>query len=440
VKARSEAEIEEFRRTHQMTVRGNNVPRPVKSFAEAGFPDYLLAEIARAGFTEPTPIQCQGWPMALSGRDVIGISATGSGKTLAFILPAIVHIMAQPMLDRGDGPIALVLSPTRELAVQTMEQCGKFGHTAKIKYSCVYGGASKGPQARELRAGVEILIATPGRLIDFLATGTTNLRRVTYFVMDEADRMLDMGFEDQIRQICSQIRPDRQTLLWSATWPREIQQLAADYTNDPIQVTIGSSDLRANVNVTQVIQIVSEIEKPRALMDALRGCPDAKVIVFAATKRSVDDLVRGLRRDGFNALGIHGDKPQSERDWVLAEFRAGRCLILVATDVASRGIDIKDIQLVINYDFPNQMEDYVHRVGRTGRAGAKGTAITFVPTSFEPKKARELIDILKQTDQVVPPELQQLAGSGYGGGDRRGYGGGRHGGGRGNYRGGGRRW
>lgn len=249
VAALSDAEIEAFRREHKMTLFGRGIPKPVRSFEEASFPDYLLVELKKAGFTAPTAIQKQGWPMALSGRDVIGIAETGSGKTLSFILPAIVHINAQPLLAPGDGPIVLVLSPTRELAQQTLQECVKFGYSSKIKYTCVYGGVPKGEQARALRTGVEILIATPGRLIDFLENNSTNLRRVTYMVMDEADRMLDMGFEPQIRAILSQVRPDRQMLMWSATWPKEIQQLARDFLKDPIHVTIGSLEITANKNV-----------------------------------------------------------------------------------------------------------------------------------------------------------------------------------------------
>ena len=249
VSALSQSEVDTFRRVHSMTVDGIDVPFPVKTFEEAGFPPYLLSEIRAAGFEKPTPIQCQGWPMALSGKDVIGIAETGSGKTLAFLLPAIVHINAQAPLKRGDGPIVLVLCPTRELAVQIKEQVDKFGWNSKLTNTCLYGGAPKFPQARDLERGVEIVIATPGRLLDFLNSRTTNLRRVTYLVLDEADRMLDMGFEPQIRKIVGQIRPDRQTLLWSATWPREIQGLAADFLTSPIKVNIGSLELAANARV-----------------------------------------------------------------------------------------------------------------------------------------------------------------------------------------------
>jgi len=219
--ARSDQQIAAFRDQHAIRVYGNSsgqaINRPVETFLEANFPQYILKELANAGFSKPTPIQSQGWPMAMSGQDVIGIAKTGSGKTLAFLLPGIVHINAQPLLKPGDGPIVLILAPTRELAVQIKGEADKFGYTSSIKNTCVYGGAPKRDQARDLRNGVEIVIATPGRLMDFLEQKTTNLRRVTYLVLDEADRMLDMGFEPQMRKVLSQVRPDRQTLLWSAT-------------------------------------------------------------------------------------------------------------------------------------------------------------------------------------------------------------------------------
>jgi ATP-dependent RNA helicase DDX5/DBP2 len=208
----------------------------VSGFSADLLADYIMKEIERATFKAPTAIQAQGWPVALKGRDIIGLAETGSGKTLAFLLPGVVHINAQPYLQRGDGPIVLVLAPTRELAMQIQQECNKFGSTSRIKNTCLYGGVSRGPQMRDLERGVEIVIATPGRLIDMLECGKTNLRRVTYLVMDEADRMLDMGFEPQIRRILSQIRPDRQTLMWSATWPREVQSLARDFLHDPITV------------------------------------------------------------------------------------------------------------------------------------------------------------------------------------------------------------
>ncbi|RSH95127.1 ATP-dependent RNA helicase dbp2 [Saitozyma podzolica] len=437
VTQRSDKEIADFRASKQMTIHGTNIPRPITTFDEAGFPEYVMSEIRAMGFTAPSAIQCQAWPMALSGRDVVAVAETGSGKTISFALPAMVHINAQPLLAPGDGPIVLILAPTRELAVQIQAECSKFGKSSRIRNTAVYGGAPKGQQIRDLQRGVEICVATPGRLIDMLESGKTNLKRVTYLVMDEADRMLDMGFEPQIRKIVSQIRPDRQTLLFSATWPKEVQRLAMDFLHDYIQVNVGSLDLAANHNVKQVIEICTDYDKRGKLLKHLETISqeNAKVLIFVGTKRVADDLTKFLRQDGWPALAIHGDKQQSERDWVLAEFKAGRSPIMLATDVASRGL-VKDIKYVINYDFPNNCEDYIHRIGRTGRAGHKGTSFTFFTTE-NAKSARELLKILQESKSDIPPELQEMAHYGGGGGGGRGRGGGRGGGGGGRYGGGG---
>lgn len=341
VTARTQAEIDAYRAKHEMTLYGPNIPKPVETFDEAGFPPYVLKEVMEMGFKAPTAIQAQGWPMALSGRDVVGIAETGSGKTLAYCLPSIVHINAQPFLEPGDGPIVLILAPTRELAVQIQQECTKFGSSSRIKNTCVYGGVPRGPQIRDLSRGVEICIATPGRLIDMLESRKTNLRRVTYLVLDEADRMLDMGFEPQIRKIVDQIRPDRQTLMWSATWPKEVQRLAQDYLHDYIQVNVGSLSLSASHNISQKVEVCAEHEKRGKLIKHLERIMDErehKTLIFTGTKRTADDITKYLRQDGWPALAIHGDKAQNERDWVLNEFKSGTSPIMVATDVASRGI------------------------------------------------------------------------------------------------------
>lgn len=341
VSGRSDQEVNAFRDGLDMKVNGTNIPRPIEDFDEAGFPDYVLTEVKAQGFPKPTGIQSQGWPMALSGRDMIGIASTGSGKTLSYCLPGIVHINAQPPLGRGEGPIVLVLAPTRELAVQIQVECSKFGRSSRIRNTCVYGGVPKGQQVRDLARGSEICIATPGRLIDMLESGKTNLRRVTYLVLDEADRMLDMGFEPQIRKIIEQIRPDRQTLMWSATWPKEVQALAHDYLHDYIQVTVGSLELAASHTITQIVEVLTEYEKRDRLLKHLEHAmenKESKVLIFASTKRTCDEITKYLRDDGWPALAIHGDKQQQERDWVLNEFRNGRNPIMVATDVAARGI------------------------------------------------------------------------------------------------------
>ncbi|CAI4050217.1 hypothetical protein N7582_004860 [Saccharomyces uvarum] len=432
VRDRSDEEIAQFRKENEMTISGHDIPKPITTFDEAGFPDYVLSEVKAEGFAKPTGIQCQGWPMALSGRDMVGIAATGSGKTLSYCLPGIVHINAQPLLAPGDGPIVLVLSPTRELAVQIQTECSKFGQSSRIRNTCVYGGVPKSQQIRDLSRGSEIVIATPGRLIDMLEIGKTNLKRVTYLVLDEADRMLDMGFEPQIRKIVDQIRPDRQTLMWSATWPKEVKQLAADYLNDPIQVQVGSLELAASHTITQLVEVVSDFEKRDRLNKHLETASqddEYKTLIFASTKRMCDDITKYLREDGWPALAIHGDKDQRERDWVLQEFRNGGSPIMVATDVAARGIDVKGINYVINYDMPGNIEDYVHRIGRTGRAGATGTAVSFF-TEENKGLGSKLISIMKEANQNIPPELLKYDRRSYGGAHPR-YGGGR--GGRGGY-------
>ncbi|RYQ98339.1 hypothetical protein Ahy_B08g094393 isoform B [Arachis hypogaea] len=408
VRAMTESEVDDYRLRREITVEGRDVPKPVKSFHDVGFPEYVLQEIKKAGFVEPTPIQSQGWPMALKGRDLIGIAETGSGKTLAYLLPAIVHVNAQPILDPGDGPIVLVLAPTRELAVQIQQEATKFGASSRIKSTCIYGGVPKGPQVRDLQKGVEIVIATPGRLIDMLESNHTNLRRVTYLVLDEADRMLDMGFDPQIRKIVSQIRPDRQTLYWSATWPKEVEQLARQFLYNPYKVIIGSSDLKANHAIRQYVDIVPEKQKYDKLVKLLEDIMDgSRILIFMDTKKGCDQITRQLRMDGWPALSIHGDKSQAERDWVLSEFKSGKSPIMTATDVAARGLDVKDVKYVINYDFPGSLEDYVHRIGRTGRAGAKGTAYTFF-TAANARFAKELITILEEAGQRVSPELAAM--------------------------------
>ncbi|XP_031254812.1 DEAD-box ATP-dependent RNA helicase 30-like isoform X2 [Pistacia vera] len=339
VRAMTETEVKMYRARREITIEGHDVPRPIRMFHEANFPDYCLEVIAKLGFVEPTAIQAQGWPMALKGRDLVGIAETGSGKTLSYLLPALVHVSAQPRLVQGEGPIVLVLAPTRELAVQIQEEALKFGLRAGIRSTCIYGGAPKGPQIRDLRRGVEIVIATPGRLIDMLDAQHTNLRRVTYLVLDEADRMLDMGFEPQIRKIVAQIRPDRQTLYWSATWPREVETLARQFLRNPYKVIIGSTDLKANQSINQVVEVLTESEKYNRLIKLLKEAMDGnRILIFTETKKGCDQITRQLRMDGWPALSIHGDKNQAERDWVLAEFRSGRSPIMTATDVAARGL------------------------------------------------------------------------------------------------------
>merc|ERR1719228_1890434 len=411
---------------------GNLVPNPIMRFEDGGFPDYVMAEVHKAGFAAPTPIQSQGFALALTGQDMVGIAQTGSGKTLGYLLPGIIHCNHQPPLARGDGPIVLVLAPTRELAQQIQEVATQFGRSSRIKNTCVFGGAPKGPQLRDLEYGCEVVIATPGRLIDFLEAGKMNLRRVTYMCLDEADRMLDMGFEPQIRKIFEQIRPDRQVLMWSATWPKEVQRLAEDFLGEFTHINIGATTLHANHNILQIVDVCEEYQKEdklARLLEEIGSEPHNKILIFVETKRKADDLTRLMRRDGYPAMCIHGDKQQKERDWVLGEFKHGSTTILVATDVAARGLDVDDVKFVINYDYPNNSEDYIHRIGRTGRKDRTGTAYTLFTSNNAPK-AKDLVDVLAEAKQVINPKLQELAMCGGGWGRQRGrYGGGGGGGG-----------
>merc|ERR1740121_3227641 len=392
-------------------------PKPLVNWNHLQLPEDLLTGITAAGFERPTPIQSIGWPAALSGRDMVGVAQTGSGKTLAFCLPMLVHIRAQAALRPGDGPIGLVLAPTRELAMQIQGEVNKFTRSTGLRCTACFGGVSRYGQASELRRGAEILVATPGRLLDFLEGGVTNLKRVTYLCLDEADRMLDMGFEPQIRKIVSQIRPDRQTLMWSATWPKEIQRLARDFCReDPIKLTIGTEELSSNPDITQQIEVVGEYEKRERFMNWIRGAVggNAKVLIFTETKRGADALCRELQYQQMSAAAIHGDKEQRQRDRTLAEFKSGHVTVLIATDVAQRGLDIKDIAYVCNYDVPKTLEDYIHRIGRTGRAGAKGTAVTFFPSeAYTPdmiRMARNISQSMREVGQSPPDALLHLTG------------------------------
>ncbi|KAH9602279.1 hypothetical protein KSS87_015440 [Heliosperma pusillum] len=373
-----------------------------------------------AGFSAPTPIQAQSWPIALQGRDIVAIAKTGSGKTLGYLLPGFMHLK-RLRNNSQMGPTVLVLSPTRELATQILVEAVKFGRSSRISSTCLYGGAPKGPQLRELERGVDVVVATPGRLNDILEMKRIRLHQVSYLVLDEADRMLDMGFEPQIRKIVKEIPSRRQTLMYTATWPKEVRKIAADLLSSPVQVNIGNVDeLVANKSITQYVEVVSPMEKQRRLEQILRSQePGSKVIVFCATKKMCDVLARNLSRQ-FGAAAIHGDKSQGERDNVLNQFRSGRSPLLVATDVAARGLDVKDIRVVVNYDFPTGVEDYVHRIGRTGRAGATGVAYTFF-SDQDGKHASDLVKILEGANQRVPPEVRDMAqrGGGMGRGRRQ---------------------
>ncbi len=344
-----------------------------KPFAELGLSPELLKAVARLGFEEASPIQSAAIPVLLTGKDVVGQSQTGSGKTAAFALPVIERV-------RGDKrvPQALILLPTRELAMQVAEEVAKLAVFKKgVRELPIYGGASYDRQLRGLRDGAQIIIGTPGRVMDHLERGTLSLKEVTTVVLDEADRMLDMGFREDIEKILSQAQPDRQTVLFSATVPPPIQDIIRRFTKDAVSVRIEASAL----TVPDIEQVYYEVDRRSKLevLCRLLDLQDVRLgIVFCATKVMVDELTSHLSARGYRAEALHGDLSQSMRERVMGRFRQHQCELLVATDVAARGLDVDDVEVVFNYDLPHDGEDYVHRIGRTGRAGRKGKAVTFV--------------------------------------------------------------
>ncbi|KAJ0239950.1 DEAD-box ATP-dependent RNA helicase 24 [Hirschfeldia incana] len=406
----SEQEALDYRKSLGIRVSGFDVPRPVKTFEDCGFSSQIMSAIKKQAYEKPTTIQCQALPIVLSGRDVIGIAKTGSGKTAAFVLPMIVHIMDQPELQREEGPIGVICAPTRELAHQIFLEAKKFSKAYGLRVSAVYGGMGKHEQLKELKAGCEIVVATPGRLIDMLKMKALTMMRASYLVLDEADRMFDLGFEPQVRSIVGQIRPDRQTLLFSATMPWKVEKLAREILSDPIRVTVGEAGM-ANEDITQVVNVIpSDAEKLPWLLEKLPGMIDeGDVLVFASKKATVDEIEAQLTLNSFKVAALHGDKDQASRMETLQKFKSGIYHVLVATDVAARGLDIKSLKTVVNYDIAKDMDMHVHRIGRTGRAGDKdGVAYTLV-TQREARFAGDLINSLVAAGQNVPQELMDLA-------------------------------
>lgn len=405
------------------------------------FPPKLIADLKQS-FPSPSQIQAFTWPLAMQGKDVIGIAATGSGKTLAFLLPAFSEFYHAGHQPQRDGVGLLVMSPTRELAQQIEVEANRFGKCLGMFNVSMYGGAPKWEQVNKYRQGVHSIIACPGRLNDLLDGRQVQVNRVRKLVLDEADRMLDMGFEPQIQKILQHVPRSRHTMFFTATWPREVRQLASTILYQPARVMIGNRDeLKANQDVTQQVRIVESHGKKAAILQLLHEAglmtPGAvgKALVFASTKRMCEDLANQLHHSGVSCAAIHGDKDQKARDHALNGLKQGRIRVLVATDVAARGLDIKGTGLVVNYDAANNTEDYVHRIGRTGRAGAKGYAVTFLCPSEDGGKISGIIQVMESTNQYVSDELRSL--SRRGGGYRSRYGGGGHGGHGGHRKGGG---
>ncbi|XP_049851133.1 uncharacterized protein LOC126325473 [Schistocerca gregaria] len=393
-------------------IRGRACPRPIKTFAQAGLATKLLDRLKKFKYEKPTPIQAQALPAIMSGRDVIGIAKTGSGKTLAFLLPMFRHILDQPDLQPGDGPIGLIIAPTRELATQINTDIREFQSATGITSCCAYGGAGIGQQISDLKRGVHVVVCTPGRMIELLCTNkgrVTNLHRVTYLVLDEADRMFDLGFEQQILRIVNNIRPDRQTVVFSATFPRQVEVAARRILTNPLEITVYGRNTVSNT-IEQIIEVREHSAKFRRLMDLISDWYDkGSILIFADRQESVDALFHNLIKSGYNCMSFHSGKEQMDRDEAIQAFKNGTIKILIATSAASRGLDVPNLRLVINYDVPNHLEDYVHRVGRTGRAGKPGTAVTFIDPVAEEQYAGDLVRALKDANNPIPPELDQLA-------------------------------
>ncbi|KAK4561186.1 DEAD-box ATP-dependent RNA helicase [Recurvomyces mirabilis] len=410
---------------------GQGVPEPVTTFTNPPLDDHLIRNIELAGYKVPTPVQKYSIPIVMSGRDLMACAQTGSGKTGGFLFPilsqAYQHGPANAAPQQGGFsrqrkayPTSLILAPTRELVSQIHDEARKFAYRSWVKPCVVYGGADIGSQLRQIERGCDLLVATPGRLVDLIERGRISLANIKYLILDEADRMLDMGFEPQIRRIVEgedMPRTDnRQTLMFSATFPRDIQMLARDFLREYIFLSVGRVGSTSE-NITQKIEYVEDADKRSVLLDILHTHGAGLTLIFVETKRMADTLSDFLINQGFPATSIHGDRTQRERERALDMFRNGRCPILVATAVAARGLDIPNVKHVVNYDLPTDIDDYVHRIGRTGRAGNTGISTAFFNRGNR-GVVRDLLDLLKEANQEVPSFLETIAreSSGFGGG------------------------
>jgi len=368
------------------------------SFENLGLIEPLLRAVREEGYAHPTPIQEEAIGHLLAGKDLFGCAQTGTGKTAAFALPILQRLAGQDAPSGGKRPIrALVVTPTRELAAQIGESFDVYGRHTGLRQATVHGGVRQGPQARKIKGGVDVLVATPGRLLDLMGQGIVTLSKVEVLVIDEADRMFDMGFIRDIRRIIAHVPAERQTMLFSATIPKTIVRLASSILNDPVEVRI-APEAPAAETVDQAVYFVEPQHKQDLLHHLLAGEEISRALVFARTKRGADRVVLHLKHANFNADVIHSDRAQRDRERVLGNFKEGRTRVLVASDIASRGLDVDDISHVINFDLPDDAETYVHRIGRTGRAGHSGRALSFC--SLAERASLESIELL--IDKEVP--------------------------------------
>ncbi|XVF26507.1 hypothetical protein REPUB_Repub14bG0022600 [Reevesia pubescens] len=404
-----------IRKQWHIIVDGEDIPPPIKNFKDMKFPDPILKKLKAKGIVQPTPIQVQGLPVTLSGRDMIGIAFTGSGKTLVFVLPLIMIALQEeimmPILP-GEGPFGLIVCPSRELARQTFEVVEQFlvpmrehGYPELRPLLCI-GGIDMRSQLDIVKKGVHIVVATPGRLKDMLAKKKMNLDNCRYLTLDEADRLVDLGFEDDIREVFDHFKAQRQTLLFSATMPAKIQNFARSALVKPVTVNVGRAGA-ANLDVIQEVEYVKQEAKIVYLLECLQKTPPP-VLIFCENKADVDDIHEYLLLKGVEAVAVHGGKDQEEREYAISSFKAGKKDVLVATDVASKGLDFPDIQHVINYDMPAEIENYVHRIGRTGRCGKTGIATTFINKNQTETTLLDLKHLLQEAKQRIPPVLAEL--------------------------------
>jgi probable ATP-dependent RNA helicase DDX4 len=398
--------------------RGGDDIKPIEKFSQTTLSDLMKKNIERSGYTVPTPVQKYSLPVILAKRDLMACAQTGSGKTAAYALPIMTNILHDGIessaLMEVQCPQALILAPTRELANQIYMECKKFSFESMIKSGILYGGVDTNHQLRQLSRGCNILVATPGRLLGILEQGKISLEKVKYFVLDEADRMLDMGFEKDVRSILAKgsirAKEERHTFMFSATFPNEIQKLAQDFLHDYLFLTVGVVG-GANTDVEQSVFKVGRLEKRDKLVEIINEIGQDKVMIFLEHKKNADVLAFFLIQKGYPTTSIHGDRLQSQRETALHDFKSGKNKIIVCTSVAARGLDIEKVNHVINYDMPQSIDEYVHRIGRTGRCGNLGKAISFLDDSSDSdrKLARPLVRILTQAGQKVPEWLASIA-------------------------------
>ncbi|KAL1805705.1 DEAD-box ATP-dependent RNA helicase 35 isoform X2 [Daucus carota subsp. sativus] len=416
IRKMSRKACEGIRKQWHIIVDGEDTPPPIKNFKDMRFPEPILKKLAQKGIVQPTPIQVQGLPVILSGRDMIGIAFTGSGKTLVFVLPLIMMAVQEELMmpiAPGEGPFGLIVCPSRELARQTYDVVEEF-LTSMREYNypeirpllCI-GGIDMRSQLEVVKKGVHIVVATPGRLKDMLAKKKMNLDNCRYLTLDEADRLVDLGFEDDIREVFDHFKAQRQTLLFSATMPTKIQNFARSALVKPVTVNVGRAGA-ANLDVIQEVEYVKQEAKIVYLLECLQKTPPP-VLIFCENKADVDDIHEYLLLKGVEAVSIHGGKDQEEREYAISSFKACKKDVLVATDVASKGLDFPDIQHVINYDMPAEIENYVHRIGRTGRCGKTGIATTFINKNQSETTLLDLKHLLQEAKQRIPPVLAELS-------------------------------